>query len=194
MSLAFFRMRSSRHLAPILFAVALAAPAPALQPPVAPITATGSVQYAFTPGDRADNMIIDAIDRAKKQLLVQAFSFTHRRIAEALIKANNRGVEVVVIADHQQTYQIDTSVIGKLAGAGVPVLLDPEHVSAHNKIMIIDADSPDCAVITGSYNFTHAAQYKNAENVLMVRDNPPLCAAYRRNWNRHKSHSRPFAR
>jgi phosphatidylserine/phosphatidylglycerophosphate/cardiolipin synthase-like enzyme len=177
----------------MLLAIALAAPALALQPP-APTAATGSVQYAFTPDNRADDMIIEAIAGARGQVLVQAFSFTHRRIAEALIKARRRGVEVVVIADYEQTYSIETSVIRDIAEAGVPVLLDAEHASAHNKIMIIDADRADCAVITGSYNFTHAAQFRNAENALILKGNPPLCAAYRRNWNQHKTHSLPYAR
>jgi phosphatidylserine/phosphatidylglycerophosphate/cardiolipin synthase-like enzyme len=178
----------------MLLAVALAAPALALQPPLAPTAATGSVQYVFTPDNRADDMIIEAITGARRQVLVQAFSFTHRRIAEALIKARRRGVEVVVIADHEQTYQIETSVIRDIAEAGVPVLLDAEHASAHNKIIIIDADRADCAVVTGSYNFTHAAQFRNAENVLILKGNSPLCAAYRRNWNQHKTHSLPYAR
>ncbi|MDO8596918.1 MAG: phospholipase D family protein [Sulfuricaulis sp.] len=183
-------MRPSRYFTPMLLAVALAAPALALQP----TAATGSVQYAFTPGDRADDMIIEAIAGARRQVLVQAFSFTHRRIAEALIKARRRGVEVAVIADHEQTYRIETSVISDIAEAGVPVLLDAEHASAHNKIIVIDADRADCAVITGSYNLTHAAQFRNAENALILKGNPPLCAAYRRNWNQHKTHSLPYAR
>lgn len=178
----------------MLLAVTLAAPALALQPPLAPTAATGSVQYAFTPDDRADDMIIEAIAGARRQVLVQAFSFTHRRIAEALIKARRRGVEAAVIADHEQTYRIETSVIRDLAEAGVPVWLDAEHVSAHNKIMIIDADRADCAVITGSYNYTHAAQFRNAENALILKGNPPLCAAYRRNWDQHKAHSLPLMR
>jgi hypothetical protein len=101
-------------------------------PPPVPNTSNGTVQYAFTPDGRADDMIVEAIAGARKQVLVQAFSFTHRRIAEALIKAHSRGVEVVVIADYEQTYQIETSVIGDIADGGVPVLLDAQHASAHN--------------------------------------------------------------
>jgi phosphatidylserine/phosphatidylglycerophosphate/cardiolipin synthase-like enzyme len=167
----------------------------ALQPPpLAPNTATGSVNYAFTPDDRADDMIIEAIAGARRQVLVQAFSFTHRRIAEALIKAHSRGAEVVVIADYEQTYQIETSVIGDIADGGVPVLLDAQHASAHNKIMVIDGDSAGCAVITGSYNYTHAAQFRNAENAVILKGNPALCGAFRRNWNVHKTHSQPYRR
>ena len=41
------------------------------------LSAVGSVEVAFTPGDNAAGMIVGAIDQAKKQVLVQAFSFTH---------------------------------------------------------------------------------------------------------------------
>ena len=50
------------------------------------------------------------------------------------------------------------------------------------------------AVITGSYNWTHAAQVRNAENVLILKGNPPLCAAFRDNWIQHKSHALPYQR
>lgn len=194
MNLAVCRLQPQRRLALILLAVAVAAPAHALQPPVVPFAATGTVQYAFTPDDRADDMIIAAIARAREQVLVQAFSFTHRRIAEALIRARRRGVEVILIADYEQTYQIETSVVRDIADAGVPVLLDAQHASAHNKIMVIDGGSADCAVITGSYNFTYAAQFRNAENVVILKGNPPLCEAFRRNWDQHKTHSSPYER
>jgi len=166
----------------------------ALQPALAPDAATATVQYAFTPDDRADHMIIEAISGARRQVLVQAFSFTHRRIAEALIRARERGVEVIVIADRQQAYAIETSMIRYLADGGVPVLLDSRHASAHNKIIVIDAGSANCAVVTGSYNFTHAAQFSNAENVVILRANQPLCEAFRRNWQRDTSHALPYQR
>jgi phosphatidylserine/phosphatidylglycerophosphate/cardiolipin synthase-like enzyme len=47
-------------------------------------------------------------------------------------------------------------------------------------------------VITGSYNFTHAAQYKNAENLLIVRGNLALAKAYAANWQRHRDHSTSY--
>jgi phosphatidylserine/phosphatidylglycerophosphate/cardiolipin synthase-like enzyme len=172
------------------------APALALQPapPVTPFAATGTVQYAFTPGDRADDMIIAAIAAARREVLVQAFSFTHRRIGSALAAARRRGVEVVVLADAEQMRTNSSSALRDLARAGVPVMLDEQHAWAHNKVMVIDAGFDDCAVITGSYNFTSAAQQRNAENVLILRGNAPLCEAYRNNWLRHRAHALPMLR
>ena len=42
------------------------------------------------------------------------------------------------------------------------------HAIAHNKIMIID----QATIITGSFNFTKAAEEKNAENMLVIKSNP----------------------
>lgn len=158
------------------------------------LPAVGEIAIAFTPGDEADDLVTGAIANARKQILVQAFSFTHRDIANALIRAQRRGVEVVVIADPEQADRIETSVVSDLAAARIPVLMDHEHVSAHNKIMVIDSAQPSCAVVTGSYNFTHAAQFKNVENLLVLRGNPPVCAAYESNWKRHRAHSTTYER
>ena len=161
------------------------------KPPLA-LPASGTVQAAFTPGDDAGKLIADAIDTAHHQVLVQTFSFTHRRIADALIAAKRRGVEVKVIADKDQTHRIPTSLISKIAAEGVPVFTDSDHTSAHNKVIVIDADSPDVTLITGSFNFTHAAQYRNAENVLLIRGNAALADLYVQNWHRHYKHSQPY--
>jgi phosphatidylserine/phosphatidylglycerophosphate/cardiolipin synthase-like enzyme len=53
--------------------------------------------------------------------------------------------------------------------------------------MVIDGE----IVITGSFNFTKAAQEKNAENVLIIRD-MALTAQYAQNWQAHAQHSQPY--
>ena len=123
---------------------------------------------------------------------MQAFSFTHRKIADALIAAGRRGVDVKVISDKDQIHRIQTSLISKMAADGVPVFTDSAHDSAHNKVIVIDAGSPGATLITGSFNFTHAAQYKNAENVLVIKGNTALTDLYRKNWQHHYEHSRPY--
>ncbi|MGH8619965.1 MAG: phospholipase D family protein [Burkholderiales bacterium] len=155
----------------------------------APFPAQGTVQFAFSPGRDGATLIIEAIDGARTQVLVQAYSFTHRRIGAALIRAQRRGVEVMVVADDGQTRGAEAKLYRSLRNARIEVRLDNQHSAAHNKVMVIDADTAGCAVVTGSYNFTHAAEDKNAENVLVLRGNRPLCAAYRDNWRRHQLHS-----
>lgn len=170
-----------------------ALPAHALQTPVSSATtiaATGTIEAAFSPEQDVAGIIIKAISRARKQILVQAFSFTHKDIAKALIAAHDRGVEVKLIADNDQTERISSEKISMIANSGIPVWLDGEHQSAHNKVILIDAGMPDVVVITGSYNFTFAAQFKNAENVLLIHGNNKLAQLYRDNWQLHASHAK----
>jgi phosphatidylserine/phosphatidylglycerophosphate/cardiolipin synthase-like enzyme len=74
-----------------------------------------------------------------------------------------------------------------LANQGVPTKIDTAHAISHNKIMIIDGET----LITGSFNFTKAAQEKHAENVLIIRDKA-LAAQYTQNWQAHAQHSQPY--
>ena len=151
-----------------------------------------TLEIAFTPGDDAAQLIVETIATARWQILVQAFSFTNRYIVRALIKAKSRGVDVEVLADAGETAKIAHGAMAELARAGVPVYLDDMHAAAHNKLMVIDEAKPTAALITGSYNFTYAAQNRNAENMLVIRSGPRTIGAYADNWRLHRSHSRPY--
>jgi phosphatidylserine/phosphatidylglycerophosphate/cardiolipin synthase-like enzyme len=125
---------------------------------------------------------------------MHAYSFTHRRIADALVRAQRRGVAVSVIADSEQSRALPHNVLPALAAGGVAVWMDGRFQAAHNKVVIIDADSPRATTLTGSYNFTFAAQRSNAENILVLRDNPQVAQAYRANWRRLKADATAWAK
>lgn len=88
-----------------------------------------------------------------------------------------------VILDKSQRKEKYTSA-DFVAHAGILTYIDTEHAIAHNKVMVIDGET----VITGSFNFTKAAQEKNAENLLVIRDKA-LAAQYSDNWHLHQKHS-----
>lgn len=46
-------------------------------------------------------------------------------------------------------------------------------------------------VVTGSFNFTKAAEERNAENVLIVKDKG-LAKLYQENWEAHRGHSEGY--
>jgi hypothetical protein len=52
------------------------------------------------------------------------------------------------------------------------------HAIIHDKIVVVDPFSPDCAVITGSHNLGFKASYSNDENLLILRGNSAVAAAY----------------
>jgi phosphatidylserine/phosphatidylglycerophosphate/cardiolipin synthase-like enzyme len=72
-----------------------------------------------------------------------------------------------------------------VANSGIPTFIDARHAIAHNKIIVVDRN----VLITGSFNFTKAAEEKNAENLLIMKGNKPLVDAYIRNFSEHKEHS-----
>ena len=176
-----------------LLALALACAAAADTPVGHRYPATGSIEIAFTPGDRIDRLLIEAIDAARQEVLVQAYSFTDRAIARALVRARQRGVAVRVVADREQARTLPQNALPDLVAGGVEVWLDGNFQAAHNKVVIIDAATPRATTVTGSYNFTIAAQRGNAENVIVLRDNAVVATAYRQNWERLRAGALPWS-
>lgn len=139
----------------------------------------------FTPGQNCEGKIITQIKRAKRTILVQAYSFTSKWIAKALVQAKKRGVSVKVILDKSQFNPKFYSVVGYLKQNGIPLWEDDQLNIAHNKIMIFDGQT----VETGSFNYTVSAQKYNAENVLII-DNNKLAERYTKNWFKRQAASK----
>lgn len=148
--------------------------------------ATVDEQVYFSPKGGCTEAIVKNLDQAETYVLVQAYSFTSKPIAEALVNAHKRGVRVEVLLDKSQRHG-EKSKLGLLVDAGIPVSIDTKHSIAHNKVMIIDG----VTVMIGSFNFTNAAEDKNAENLLVVHDKV-LAEKYHDNWNKHQQHSEPY--
>ena len=121
-------------------------------------------------------MILDEIDKATTSIHMQVYSFTSKPIADALIRAKERGVTVVVIADKSQRKEKYTK-IHHLKRAGIMVYIDTKPAISHSKIITIDRTS----VLTGSYNFSNAAENRNAENVILLVS-PELAHMYEENF------------
>jgi len=137
----------------------------------------------FSPKGGCTEAIVDQIEKARTDILVQAYSFTSTPIAKALVDAHKRGVKVEAILDKSQKKEKYTSATF-LKNAGIPTFIDSNHAIAHNKIIIIDR----AIVITGSFNFTKAAEEKNAENLLII-NSKELAKTYIENWAKHREHS-----
>ncbi len=151
-----------------------------------------AIDAFFPPWDDAQKQLIQVLDDACEQILVQAFLLTSREVAAGLLDAHRRGVDVRVLADATQHAGTPSSALSKLALAGIPVWLEDRYRHAHNKVMIIDARTSWPVVITGSYNFTWGAQHQNAENLLIIRSHPRIAERYAANWVRHQLAARPI--
>lgn len=144
------------------------------------------VQVYFSPEGGAQDAVVEAIDHARETVLVQAYSFTSAPIAGALKRAHDRRVKVWVVLDKSQRSERYTSATF-LQHAGIPVFIDSAHAIAHNKVMVLDGE----VLITGSFNFTKAAEFSNAENLMVIRDRN-LAKVYADNWARHQGHSERY--
>lgn len=148
---------------------------------------SGSWELFFSPTGGCTEAVVTELNKAKQSVLVQAYSFTSVPIAKALVDAQKRGVQVQVILDKSQRTQ-KYSEADFLTHAGIRTLIDAKHAIAHNKIMILDGGT----VITGSFNFTKAAEEHNAENLLVIHD-AEMAKRYSENWKKHEGHSEEYA-
>src|SRR5664280_1104035 len=96
-----------------------------------------SVNVYFSPKGGCTDAIINEIEQAKKEILVQAYSFTSAPVAKSLVDAHKRGIKVEVILDRSQRSEKYTTATF-LTNAGIPTYIDDQHAIAHNKIIIID--------------------------------------------------------
>ncbi|HEY2614070.1 MAG TPA: phospholipase D family protein [Chthoniobacterales bacterium] len=144
------------------------------------------VEIYFSPGGKCTEAIVNEINTAKASIHLQAYSFTSAPIAKALVDAHKRGIKVTAVLDRSNRTQKYSSA-DFLAHAGIETYIDSRHAIAHNKIIIVD----DISVVTGSFNFTQAAEERNAENVLVIRDKK-IAETYEQNWQTHFGHSESY--
>jgi phosphatidylserine/phosphatidylglycerophosphate/cardiolipin synthase-like enzyme len=164
----------------------------AVSPAWADGPAEASVSTCFTPGPTScAEAIVAQLDAARAKVRVQAYYLTSPVILHAIAAARRRGLDVAVILDKSQDRH--DSPRGRytgaiyLANAGVPVWIDDAPAIAHSKVIVLD----DREVITGSFNFTKAADERNAENVVVL-DSPEVASWFTRNWDLRRSVSRSF--
>jgi phosphatidylserine/phosphatidylglycerophosphate/cardiolipin synthase-like enzyme len=174
---------SRRLLALCVFGVVLATASTNLAADSFP----AQVSVYFSPYGGCTEAIVQELGAARKQVPMQAYSFTSAPIAKALVDAKKRGIEVKAVLDKSnETAQYSSATF--LANADLPVLIDDQHAIAHNKIMIIDG----ATVLTGSFNFTKAAEEKNAENLVVLKGSSDLAQRYSQNFELHAAHSHPY--
>lgn len=138
----------------------------------------------FSPHGGATEAVVREVNAATKTINVLAYGFTSPQIAQALVDAEARGVDVEVILDKSNTTAKATEEWFVLSH-GVAVRIDSRHAIAHSKVMIIDGET----IISGSFNFTTAAEEHNSENLLVISDEM-LAAKYLANFRVHEAHSR----
>ena len=106
-----------------------------------------------------DQPLADAIDSAKLSVDVAIYSLSLNSIRDALLRAQDRGVQVRMVMESEN---LDRSDPQRLIEAGIPILGDRREGLMHNKFTIIDGSE----VWVGGMNYTDSGTYED-NNVLM---------------------------
>ncbi len=134
------------------------------------------IELMTAPEQDTIGAVVSAIDGATTSVHFLVFSFTRSDVADALVAASERGVDVVGVVDTSQAAS-GWSQDDWLAEQGLPIYLDGNHESIgfaggklHHKLLIVDAGTPEAVVLTGSSNWSNRAAEENDENLLILRD------------------------
>jgi phosphatidylserine/phosphatidylglycerophosphate/cardiolipin synthase-like enzyme len=157
-----------------------------VQPGPTKTQATGEVEFAFSPNEGSEALVLKVIASARSELRVLAYSFTSAAVTKALLDAQKRGIDVKLVVDYKSNIREDRSgkakaALGALATAGVAIRTIAVYPIHHDKTIVADRAS----VETGSFNYSAVAAKSNSENVLVLWNNPRVAAAYLSHWERN---------
>jgi phosphatidylserine/phosphatidylglycerophosphate/cardiolipin synthase-like enzyme len=125
--------------------------------------------------------LIARIDAAQGTIHIASFEFNLTPVAEALIAAHRRGVEVQWVTDDEHGIEADEEddhgQFAMLEEAGIEIKDDERSALMHNKFWIFDGQ----IVWTGSTNITSNGNFRNNNNVIVI-DSPDVAAIYEREF------------
>lgn len=140
---------------------------------------TQRIEVAFSPNEGSEDLVVKAIQSARSSIGVAAYSFTSPVVANALLKAKRRGVDVRVVVDENgNKSKASLAALNLLVGAGIPTRTISRYAIHHDKYMVVDKST----VQTGSFNYSKAAAKSNSENVVVIWNNPDLALSYLKHW------------
>lgn len=128
-----------------------------------------------------EGRLIEKINAAQTSIHIASFEFDLTPVAEALIAAKRRGVDVRWVTDDEHGLEADAEPghgqFAALQAAGIDVRSDTRSALMHNKFWIFDEQS----VWTGSTNITENGIFKQDNNVVFIRS-PELAVIYEREF------------
>ncbi len=125
------------------------------------------VEVYFSPSDGTSSAILKALQSADEQVDFALLLFTKNDLADALIALQQQGKIVRGLIENADEWGTEFYV---LQNAGIPVYEHLEDGLLHHKYAIVDEgmQSADPLVVTGSHNWTNAADQINDENTLVL--------------------------
>lgn len=126
----------------------------------------------FSPKNGISDILLKEVGAAKTSIHFMAFSFTQDALSRAMRNRFESGIDIQGVFEARQVDR--HSEYDSMKAAGLSVAEDTNGGAMHHKVIIVDAET----VITGSYNFSRNAEENNSENLLIIRGNPDIAAAY----------------
>lgn len=123
-----------------------------------------TVQPVFSPG--AEDDVISLASSAKETIDIEVYVFTYYPLADALIDAKERGVDVRVILEPRlDDNTASQKLFSYLSANGIEVRwASMTYTLTHSKFMVIDGKK----VLVGSINFSKNALTTNREAGVIV--------------------------
>lgn len=130
------------------------------------------VECYFSPSDGTNSKIIAAVNSANTDLEVAVMNFTRSDVCTAILNKFSSGItncNVIVDSSNPMSNQISNLQAGLSPNHAV---IDTAPGIMHHKFMVVDNfnSASDPLVLTGSHNWSTAAETKNDENTLIVHD------------------------
>ncbi len=125
------------------------------------------VEVYFSPSDRTTAQIEEALLSADNDISLGLLTLTHNDLGDVLLDKFSVGVNVRAIINNTNDQGTE---FDRLTAADVPAETHTFDRIFHHKYGIIDAYAPDSdpLVVTGSHNWTNAAENSNDENTLII--------------------------
>jgi len=134
-----------------------------------------SEEVLFAPDDNIKAKLLSLIDQEQEHIRIAVFNFTDRNIAQALIRAQERGITVEVITDINCIYN-RYNKIDQLYDNNISVLIFNSRQNKvggimHHKFALFSNNRAGNPLLwTGSCNFTRSGCQVNQENALLLED------------------------
>ncbi len=126
--------------------------------------------------------LVQHIDGAQKTIHIASFETDLNDVANALIRAKQRGVDVRWITDDESGIEADTKPghgqFKMLKAAGIEIIDDERGGLMHDKFWLFDGQT----VWTGSTNVTVSGMFEQDNNTLVI-ESAELAAMYERQFD-----------
>jgi phosphatidylserine/phosphatidylglycerophosphate/cardiolipin synthase-like enzyme len=107
---------------------------------------------------------------AQQQMHLAMYSFTIDEVADALVQAKGRGVQVELVMESDN---MDSAAVKQMISAGISIRGDEVNSLMHDKFLVIDSR----IVWTGSMNMTYTSLCEDLNNMVRIEE-PSLAGKY----------------